>query len=145
VLLLSNLGGLISRVGQILGKADRFKKRVEILRTPGTASAASHISLKPRLFKDLINTVGDLGTRLYFALGFQAQFEEGLTPPSWLCQNKGLTRDLSSVAEVGFNALNYRLGNVMPKTKQYTERIRPQGTNSIFYWWETLTHAENKA
>ncbi|KUJ16084.1 uncharacterized protein LY89DRAFT_648220 [Mollisia scopiformis] len=87
---------------------------------------------------------GDLGTRLRFALGFHTQFEQGVTPPSWLCQNKGLTRELSSVTEIGFNALSFRMGNPMPKTQTYTEKIRPQGTNGLFYGWETLTHAGNK-
>jgi len=95
--------------------------------------------------RDLDQYGGDLGTRLRFALGFHTQFEDGVKPPSWLCQNKGLTRELSSVTEIGFNALNFRLGIPMPKTEQYTKQIRPQGTNSLFYGWETLTHAENNA
>jgi hypothetical protein len=88
---------------------------------------------------------GDLGTRLRFALGFHTQFENGVSQPSWLCQGKALTRDLSSVTEIGYNALGNRLGNNMPNTLEYTKKIRPQGTNSLFYGWETLTHAGNKA
>jgi hypothetical protein len=116
----------------------------DLTHTGYSISSISHI-LETSRIQGLDQYGGDLGTRLRFALGFHAQFEEGVTPPSWLCQNKGLTRDLSSVTEIGFNALSYRLGNVMPKTEAYTERIRPQGTNSLFYGWETLTHAEDKA
>jgi len=32
----------------------------------------------------------------------------------------------------------------MPQTEKYTEKERPEGTNGLFYGWETLTHAANK-
>jgi hypothetical protein len=66
--------------------------------------------------------------------------------PEWLCQGKGLQRKMEFVTEIGYNAFAVRGGNqTMAKTKQYTEKMRPQGTNGLFYGWETLTHAENKA
>ncbi|KAE8444778.1 hypothetical protein EG329_014238 [Mollisiaceae sp. DMI_Dod_QoI] len=97
-----------------------------------SASALNSIShvLETSRIQGVDQYGGDLGTRLRFALGFHTQFEQGVAPPSWLCQNKGLTRDLSSVTEIGFNALSTRLGNNMPKTQAYTERVRPQGTNA---------------
>jgi len=33
----------------------------------------------------------------------------------------------------------------MPKISEYIEKIRPQETDSLFYGWQTLTHADNKA
>ncbi|KAF8854757.1 chondroitin AC/alginate lyase [Acephala macrosclerotiorum] len=116
----------------------------DLTHTGYSISSISHV-LETSRIQGLDQYTGDLGTRLRFALGFHAQFEQGVAPPSWLCQNKGLTRDLSSVTEIGFNALSTRLGNNMPKTQAYTERIRPQGTNGLFYGWETLTHAGNTA
>ena len=116
----------------------------DLTHTGYSISSISHI-LETSRIQGLDQYGGDLGTRLRFALGFHTQVEHGRKPPSWLCQNKGLTRELSSVTEIGFNALNFRLGIPMPKTEQYTKQIRPQGTNSLFYGWETLTHAENNA
>jgi hypothetical protein len=116
----------------------------DLTHTGYSISSISHV-LETSRIQGFDQYGGDLGTRLRFALGFHAQFEDGVTPPSWLCQNNGLTRELSSVTEIGFNALSFRLANPMPKTEQYTKQIRPQGTNSLFYGWETLTHAENNA
>ncbi|CZR68632.1 uncharacterized protein PAC_18531 [Phialocephala subalpina] len=116
----------------------------DLTHTGYSISSISHI-LETSRIQGLDQYTGDLGTRLRFALGFHAQFEQGVAQPSWLCQNKALTRDLSSVTEIGFNALSTRLGNNMPKTQAYTERVRPQGTNGLFYGWETLTHAGNTA
>jgi hypothetical protein len=79
--------------------------------------------------------------RLRTALGFQARYE--LTaPPSWLCGG-AVNRGLGPVTEVGYNHLNTRLGITMPNTRTYTEGHRPQGTNSLFVSWQTLTHAQN--
>ncbi|KAK0109359.1 hypothetical protein ONS96_003176 [Cadophora gregata f. sp. sojae] len=116
----------------------------DLTHTGYSISSISHI-LETSRIQGLDQYTTEIGTRLRFALGFHAQFAQGVSPPSWLCQNKGLTRDLSSVTEIGFNALSNRLGNNMPRTQAYTERIRPQGTNSLFYGWETLTHAGNLA
>jgi hypothetical protein len=85
---------------------------------------------------------GDIGTRLRYALGFQSQYELGATPPSWLCGGH-LNLGLGPITEVGYNALGFRLGNVMPNTAKLTTQNRPAGTNSLFVAWETLTHAEN--
>lgn len=85
---------------------------------------------------------GDTGTRLRYALGFQAQYELGATPPSWLCGGT-VKRGLGPVTEVGYNAMSFRLGNVMANTQTLTERNRPAGTNNLFQAWGTLTHAQN--
>jgi len=83
----------------------------------------------------------EIGDRLRTALGFQSRYElEG--PPSWLCGGT-VHRGLGPVTEIGYNQLNTRQGIVMPNTKTFTERIRPQGTNSLFVSWQTLTHAQN--
>jgi hypothetical protein len=47
------------------------------------------------------------------------------------------------VTEVGFNALNFRMGIGMTNTQNLTESRRPAGTNNLFVAWETLTHARN--
>jgi hypothetical protein len=85
---------------------------------------------------------GDIGTRLRFALGFQSQYELGAAVPSWLCGG-AVNKGLGPVTEVGFNALNFRLGNAMTNTQTLTQQNRPAGTNNLFVAWETLTHAEN--
>jgi hypothetical protein len=83
----------------------------------------------------------EIQDRLRTALGFQARYE--LTaPPSWLCGG-AVNRGLGPVTEVGYNHLNTRLGITMPNTRTYTEGHRPQGTNSLFVSWQTLTHAQN--
>ena len=88
--------------------------------------------------------VGDIGTRLRYALGFHSLYELGAAAPSWLCHGT-LKRGLGPVTEVGFNALHTRLGNVMNNTEKLTIRQRPAGTNLLFLGWETLTHAGNTA
>ena len=85
---------------------------------------------------------GDIGTRLRYALGFQAKYELGAAVPSWLCGGQVKT-GLGPVTEVGYNAMSFRLGNVMPNTGMLTDQDRPEGTNNLFTGWVTLTHAEN--
>jgi Alginate lyase len=85
---------------------------------------------------------GDIGTRLRYALGFQSQYELGAAVPSWLCGGS-VNKGLGPVTEVGFNAMGFRLGNVMTNTQTLTQNDRPAGTNNLFVAWETLTHAQN--
>ena len=92
--------------------------------------------------QDLYGT--DVGTRLQYALGFQAKYELGAAVPSWLCGGS-VNRGLGPVTEVGFNALHTRLGIAMTNTQALTEQNRPAGSNNLFVAWETLTHAENTA
>ena len=47
------------------------------------------------------------------------------------------------VTETGYNALTFRLSNVMTNTGILTTNQRPAGTNNLFVAWETLTNAEN--
>ncbi len=82
---------------------------------------------------------GDIGTRLRYALGFQAQYELGAAVPSWLCGGK-VNKGLGPVTEVGYNALANRLPNVMANTKTLVTNNRPAGDNILFVAWETLTH-----
>ncbi|MFH8634714.1 alginate lyase family protein [Streptomyces lydicus] len=103
-------------------------------------SALSHIAETTRLQgQDLYPEVAD---RLRHALGFQATYELGTAPPSWLCGGS-VKRGLGPVTEVGYNALHNRLHYDMPHTQQLTEGRRPAGSNNLFVGWETLTHAEN--
>ncbi|MGB3437542.1 MAG: alginate lyase family protein [Actinophytocola sp.] len=83
----------------------------------------------------------EIADRLRTALGFQSRYELE-APPSWLCGGT-VHRGLGPVTEVGYNHLNTRLGITMPNTKTFTESHRPQGTNSLFVSWQTLTHAQN--
>ena len=62
--------------------------------------------------------------------------------PSDLCGGS-VKRGLGPVTEVGSNALHTRLGIAMANTQALTEGERPEGTNSLFVAWETLTNAEN--
>ncbi|KAF4306358.1 putative secreted protein [Botryosphaeria dothidea] len=106
-------------------------------------SSISHVAETARIQgTDLYS--GDVGERLRYALGFHAQFEEGVAVPSWLCGGS-LKDHLGPITEVGFNALHNRLGNSMTNTEKLTKDQRPAGTNLLFVGWETLTHAENTA
>jgi hypothetical protein len=103
-------------------------------------SAISHIAETSRIQgQDLYPEVGE---RLRHALGFQAKYELGETPPSWLCGGS-LKRGLGPVTEVGYTALHHRLGYAMANTQKLTERNRPAGSNNLFVAWETLTHGDN--
>jgi hypothetical protein len=84
---------------------------------------------------------GDIGTRLRYALGFQAQYELGAAVPSWLCGGH-VNKGLGPVTEVGYNAMGNRLGNVMANTKTLVTNNRPAGDNILFVAWETLTHGD---
>lgn len=84
----------------------------------------------------------ELKDRLRHALGFHAKYELGTAPPSWLCGGS-IARGLGPVTEVGFNALNFRMGIAMSNTQTLTESRRPAGTNNLFIAWPTLTHARN--
>jgi hypothetical protein len=84
---------------------------------------------------------GDIGTRLRYALGFQAQYELGAAVPSWLCGGS-VKKGLGPVTEVGYNAMGNRLGNVMTNTKTLVMNNRPAGDNILFVAWETLTHGD---
>ncbi|CAG7852434.1 SubName: Full=Related to secreted protein-Streptomyces sviceus {ECO:0000313/EMBL:CCA74311.1} [Serendipita indica DSM 11827] len=87
---------------------------------------------------------GEVGTRLRHALGFHSLYQLGATVPSWLCKGK-LILGLGPVTEIGFNAMNTRLGYGMANTQILTQNQRPAGTNWLFLGWETLTHAGNTA
>ncbi|MGX1885841.1 alginate lyase family protein [Streptomyces sp. NPDC055287] len=103
-------------------------------------SAIAHIAETSRIQgQDLYPEVAE---RLRHALGFQAKYELGEAPPSWLCGGT-LHRGLGPVTEVGFNALHQRMGYAMTNTRTLTERGRPAGSNNLFVAWETLTHASN--
>jgi hypothetical protein len=86
----------------------------------------------------------DVGTRLRQALGFQSKYQLGAAVPSWLCAGH-LNLGLGPVTEVGFNALNTRMGIPMANTQTLTDRQRPAGSNNLFVAWQTLTHAANPA
>jgi hypothetical protein len=85
---------------------------------------------------------GDIGTRLRYALGFQSQYELGAAVPSNICGGS-VNKGLGPVTEVGYNAMSFRLGNVMANTGTLTTNDRPEGTNALFVAWQTLTHAQN--
>ncbi|MFG6199691.1 alginate lyase family protein [Nonomuraea sp. JJY05] len=79
--------------------------------------------------------------RLRLAMDLHARLQLGGTVPSWLCGGK-VTKDLGEHFEVGYNALNHRLGYAMPSATKWVEQNRPVGA-SHFLGWETLTHARN--
>ncbi|MFE2033376.1 alginate lyase family protein [Streptomyces scopuliridis] len=104
-------------------------------------SSVGHVYETARLQgQDLFPQVGE---RLRQALGFQARYELQAEPvPSSLCGGS-VTRGLGPITEVGYNALNTRLGYAMTNTLRLTEQQRPSGTNNLFVAWETLTNASN--
>ncbi|MGI5282105.1 alginate lyase family protein [Nonomuraea polychroma] len=103
-------------------------------------AAIAHIAETARIQgQDLYPEIAD---RLRHALGLHAKYQLGAAVPSWLCGGD-LTLGLGPVTEVGFNALNHRMGIAMSNTQALTERQRPAGTNNLFVAWETLTHAGN--
>ncbi|MGW6741441.1 alginate lyase family protein [Streptomyces sp. NPDC055025] len=104
-------------------------------------SSVSHVYETARIQgQDLFPQVGE---RLRQALGFQSKYEVQAEPvPSNLCGGS-VQRGLGPITEVGFNALNTRLGYAMTNTQRLTEQQRPSGTNNLFVAWETLTNAGN--
>ncbi|MFD7893709.1 alginate lyase family protein [Streptomyces sp. NPDC059743] len=104
-------------------------------------SSVSHVYETARIQgQDLFPQVGE---RLRQALGFQSKYEVQAEPvPSNLCGGS-VQRGLGPITEVGFNALNTRLGYAMTNTQRLTEQQRPSGTNNLFVAWETLTNASN--
>jgi hypothetical protein len=105
----------------------------------GIASIADFAETTRIQGQDLYPVIAD---RLRSALGFQAKYELGATPPSNLC-NGTVHRGLGPVTEVGYNELHNRMGITMANTQTLTESRRPQGTNNLFVAWQTLTHANN--
>ncbi|GHC81953.1 alginate lyase family protein [Streptomyces flavofungini] len=104
-------------------------------------SAIAHVAETSRIQgQDLYGT--DVGERLQHALGFQAKYELGEAPPSWLCKGS-VHRGLGPITEVGYNALHNRLGVPMANTERLTGQNRPAGSNNLFVAWETLTHGDN--
>ncbi|BBH68428.1 hypothetical protein ACTI_51130 [Actinoplanes sp. OR16] len=105
-------------------------------------AAISHIAETSRIQgADLYPEVQD---RLRHAMGFHAEYATGALP-GWLCGGTLANRKLGPVTEVGFNALNNRLGIAMTDTATLTVAQRPAGTNNLMSAWETLTHAGNPA
>ncbi|MEU0879335.1 alginate lyase family protein [Lentzea sp. NPDC005914] len=87
---------------------------------------------------------GEIRERMRYAWGLHTKYQNGEPVPSWLCGGS-YSRELGPTSEVGFNALNTRMGIAMANTQRYTESQRPQGTDNLFVAWETLTHAANPA
>ncbi|KAL8968814.1 MAG: hypothetical protein Q9197_004670 [Variospora fuerteventurae] len=90
-------------------------------------SSMSHVAETSKIQgTDLWTT--DVGTRIRYALGFHSRYELGESVPSWLC---GGTVDLRAgkidfaITEVGYNALNKRLGIPMTNTGILTMQNRP--------------------
>jgi hypothetical protein len=104
----------------------------------GIASIANFAETTRIQGQDLYPEIAD---RLRTVLGLHTRYELE-SPPSNLCGGS-IQRGLGPVTEVGYNHLNTRLGITMPNTQRYTESRRPQGTNSLFVAWGTLTHAGN--
>lgn len=106
-------------------------------------SSISHILETARIQGD--DQYGsDVADRLKASLEFHTKHSTGTTP-AWLCQGKPLTRDLEFITEIGNTAFGTRLSQKINYTETYTKSHRPEGTNKLFYGWETLTHADNKA
>lgn len=103
-------------------------------------SAISHFAETTRIQgQDLYPEIAD---RLRHALGLHAKYQLGEPVPGSLC-NGSLKDRLGPVTEVGFNALNTRMGIPMTNTQRLTEQQRPAGSNNLFVGFETLTHARN--
>ncbi|KAL9052912.1 MAG: hypothetical protein Q9206_004124, partial [Seirophora lacunosa] len=90
-------------------------------------SSMSHIAETSKIQgTDLWTT--DVGTRIRYALGFHSRYELGESVPSWLC---GGSVDLKNgkidfaITEVGYTALNGRLGFSMTNTGSLTMQNRP--------------------
>lgn len=105
----------------------------------GIASIADIAETSRIQGQDLYPRIQD---RLRHALGFHTSYENGTAVPSWLCGGS-VDKGLGQVTEVGFNALQNRLGISMSNTQKYTEEHRPSGTDNYFNAWTTLTHANN--
>lgn len=103
-------------------------------------SAIAHVAETTRI--QGVDLYPELADRLRHSFGFHTKFENGTAVPSSICGGS-IHRGLGPVSEVAYNALHNRLGYAMSNTQQYTERLRPHGSNNLFVAWETLTHADN--
>lgn len=78
--------------------------------------------------------------RIAKGLEWNAQYLDGVAPPSWLCGGTLTDATPTAMWEIALNELEGRLGRSMPRTRSVATKVRPTGTNHHMVW-ETLTHA----
>eukprot|EP00026_Physarum_polycephalum_P008067 Phypoly_transcript_08145.p1 GENE.Phypoly_transcript_08145~~Phypoly_transcript_08145.p1 ORF type:complete len:467 (+),score=85.21 Phypoly_transcript_08145:72-1472(+) len=82
--------------------------------------------------------------RLVAALEFNVQWVNGVHPPSYVCNGKGVNAGTKYPTwEIGYNHYHNKKGIPMPHTQQFINNwVRNQGymTDKHICVWETLTH-----
>ncbi|MFI2188093.1 alginate lyase family protein [Streptomyces sioyaensis] len=105
----------------------------------------SHVAETTRIQGNDLYQDPDFKDRLRHALGLHTRYANGVGSVEEISgpRDPEVSVYLGPVTEPGYNALHHRLGVPMDQTGDYTERHRPQGTNTLWVAWETLTHAQN--
>eukprot|EP00026_Physarum_polycephalum_P016360 Phypoly_transcript_17247.p1 GENE.Phypoly_transcript_17247~~Phypoly_transcript_17247.p1 ORF type:complete len:264 (+),score=49.59 Phypoly_transcript_17247:1-792(+) len=83
-------------------------------------------------------------TRLVAALEFNAQWVNGVSPPSYVCNGAGVDAGTKYPTwEIGYNHYHNKKGISMPNTQQFINnwvRKQTEMTDKHICVWETLTH-----
>jgi hypothetical protein len=87
-----------------------------------------------------VDLYGAEAIRITAGLEFNAQFLDGVKPPSWLCKGKP-NLSYNPTWEIAYNEYANRLGKSLPHVNGVIGHVRPTGATHHMVW-ETLTHAE---
>jgi len=87
-----------------------------------------------------VDLYAEQGKRIAAGLEFHAQFLDGVSAPSWLCEGK-LDLHTNPTWEIGYNQFANRGAMALPHTRSLVLKNRPTATDHHMAW-ETLTHAE---
>ncbi|MGZ3453044.1 MAG: alginate lyase family protein [Polyangiales bacterium] len=86
-----------------------------------------------------VDLYGEEADRIATGLEWNAQWLDGVAPPSWLCGGKLTDANATEMWEIALNEFETRLKKAMPHTKSVAGKVRPTKTNHHMIW-ETLTH-----
>lgn len=86
-----------------------------------------------------VDLFGEEADRIATGLEWNAQWLDGVAPPSWLCGGKLTDANATEMWEIALNELETRLKKSVPHIHSVAAKVRPTGTNHHMVW-ETLTH-----
>jgi len=87
-----------------------------------------------------VDLYAEQADRIAKGLEWNAQWLDGVAPPSWLCGGTLTDAKPTHMWEIALNEYANRLGRSMPRTASLVTKVRPTGTNHQMIF-ETLTHA----
>lgn len=86
-----------------------------------------------------VDLYGEQATRIATGLEWNAQWLDGVTPPTWLCGGKLTDANATHMWEIALNEYEGRLKRSLPHVRSVAKSVRPTGTNHHMVF-ETLTH-----